>query len=170
VVKPEMMSPDYKGEPFDLMAFIGKHSKEKSFVEVEACVKALRSEHGFKKIGAIGFCYGGYAMFRLASKELKAIDCMSTGHPAQFDKGDIEALGGCPVQLLAPEEDFTFTPELKEHCLKVLPTVGIDWDYQYFHGVKHGFCTRGDQNDKVQKQALERAKNAAVAWFGQYLH
>ena len=98
------------------------------------------------------------------------VDCVSTGHPALFDNSDIDALGGCPVQFLAPEEDNTFTPELKEYVLKTMPTRGIDWDYQFFAGLKHGFATRGDENNPVQRRGLERAKNAAVAWFKMYLH
>jgi dienelactone hydrolase len=95
---------------------------------------------------------------------------VSAAHPALFGTGDLDILGACPVQFIAPEDDFTFTPELKEHALKVLPTLGIDWDYQYFAGVKHGFASRGDVNNPVQKKALERAKNVAAAWFRQYLH
>jgi dienelactone hydrolase len=86
-----------------------------------------------------------------------------------FDKSDVDGLGHCPVQWLAPEEDFTFTPELKEYVLKTMPTLNIDWDYQYFAGVKHGFATRGDVNNPVQKAALTRAKNAAVSWFREHL-
>jgi dienelactone hydrolase len=98
------------------------------------------------------------------------VDCASTAHPALFDKPDVDALGACPIQFIAPEEDFTFTPELKEYVLKTVPTLGIDFDYQYFTGVAHGFATRGDDKNPVQKKGLERAKNVAVSWFREYLH
>ena len=75
-----------------------------------------------------------------------------------------------PVQICAPETDHIYTPELKEYSLKVLPTLGIEFDYQYFPGLVHGFAVRGDQNDPKQKKGLERAKNAAVYWFMQHLH
>ena len=71
---------------------------------------------------------------------------------------------------VAPEHDHNYTPELKEHCLKVIPTLGVDFDYQHFPKVAHGFAVKGDNTDQVQKLALERAKNAAAAWFAQYLH
>jgi dienelactone hydrolase len=54
--------------------------------------------------------------------------------------------------------------------LKVIPTLGVDFDYQYFPGIAHGFAAKGDKNDPKQKLALERAKNSAAAWFAQYLH
>lgn len=50
------------------MAFIGRHSKDIRFPEIETCAKSLKQEHGFKKLGAIGFCYGGWAVFQLGAK------------------------------------------------------------------------------------------------------
>ena len=47
---------------------MGRNSKEIRFPEVESCVHSLRQEHGFKKLGAIGFCYGGWAVFQLGAK------------------------------------------------------------------------------------------------------
>ena len=68
VVTPETMDDPNKREAFDLMAFIGRNSKEKRFPEISEFAKALKKEHGFKKVGAIGFCYGGWAVFQLGVK------------------------------------------------------------------------------------------------------
>ena len=75
-----------------------------------------------------------------------------------------------PVQILAPENDSTFSPELKAHCNSTIPTLNVDYDYQYFPGLSHGFCVRSNQSNANEKKGLERAKNAAVAWFAQFLH
>ncbi|KIY02293.1 uncharacterized protein Z520_02431 [Fonsecaea multimorphosa CBS 102226] len=156
-------------EPFDVMGFLGKNNKEVRQPEIFACATALKKDLGYKKVGAIGFCYGGWAVFRLAAKGNNLIDCVSTAHPSLLDKAEIDALG-VPTQILAPEEDPLYTPELKEYSLKTLPTLNIEYDYQYFPGLAHGFATRGDTKDPKQKKGLERAKNAAAAWFREYLH
>lgn len=96
------------------------------------------------------------------------VDCISTAHPSLLEMGEIERVS-VPVQICAPETDPEFTPELKAHANRVIPTLGIDYDYQYFKGLAHGFATRGDPNDPKQRRGLERAKNAAVYWFQQYL-
>jgi dienelactone hydrolase len=75
-----------------------------------------------------------------------------------------------PVQILAPEFDAMFTPELKEFSNKAIPTLGVPYDYRTFPGVEHSFATRGDQQSEAQMRALMRAKNAAVYWFRQWLH
>ena len=59
---------------------------------------------------------------------------------------------------------------MKEFTLKTVPTLGVEFDYQYFPGLVHGFATRGDMKNAAQRKGLERAKNAAVYWFSQHLH
>jgi len=147
------------------MAFIGRYSKEIRFPEVEACAKELKSSH--KKVGAIGYCYGGWACFQLGAKGKNLVDCISVAHPSLLTKEEIDAVD-VPVQVLAPETDGMYTPELKAHTLKTLPEKGVELDYQYFPGVAHGFAAKGDKNDPKQKNALERAKNSAAAWFGEF--
>lgn len=164
-----MLTDPEKAKSFDLMAFIGRNSKEIRFPEMEAAAKTLKGELGFKKVGAIGFCYGGWAVFQLGAKGKNLVDCISTAHPSLLTKEEIEAVG-VPVQIQAPETDQQFTPEMKEFANKTIPTLGVEYDYQYYPGLVHGFATRGDQNNAAQKKGLERAKNAAVQWFQQHLH
>ena len=72
---------------------------------------------------------------------------------------------GVPVQIMAPEHDQASTPELKAHANSVIPTLKVEYDYQYFPGLEHRFAIRSDPSDSKQKNGKERAKNAAVAWF-----
>ena len=97
------------------------------------------------------------------------VDCISTAHPSVLTKEEIDAVS-VPVQILAPEHDPQLTPELKAYANSVIPSLNIEYDYQYFPGLKHGFAIRCDQSDVKQKKGLERAKNAAVGWFAQFLH
>ena len=61
-----MSQPD---KPFDSKAFIMKNGgKDLRYPEMTACMKALKQEHGFKKVAAMGYCYGGWAVFKLGAK------------------------------------------------------------------------------------------------------
>ena len=64
------MDDEKKREAFDWMEFIGRNNKEKCFPEISGFAKALKRDHGFKKVGAIGFCYGGWVMFQLSAKSV----------------------------------------------------------------------------------------------------
>lgn len=68
VVTPETMEDPEKFKNFDIGAFMGRHGKDIRGPEIFACAKALKQELGFKKLGAIGFCYGGWAVFRLGAQ------------------------------------------------------------------------------------------------------
>ena len=108
-------------------------------------------------------------MFRLGAKSNPLVDCISTAHPSLSTKEEVEALG-VPTQIIAPETDTQLTPEMKDFVNKTIPTLGLEYDYQYFPGLVHGFATRGDHRNHLQKNGLERAKNVAVNWLIQYLH
>lgn len=148
-------------------------------------------ELGIRKVGAVGFCYGGWAVFHLAAQGEtlsvilvtniislvmnvntslgnNLVDCISTSHPSLLDTAEIDAVS-VPVQICAPEIDPEFRQELKDYANKVIPQLDVGYDYQYFPGLSHGFATRGDQNDPRERKGLERAKNATVCWLKEHL-
>lgn len=169
-----------KRAQFDFMAWAGRHSKEIRGPEVFEAARALKQDLGFQKIAAIGYCWGGWPAFQLAAKGKHKtgpcasvtdcilgrdlVDCISVAHPTFVTKEEIDAVG-VPVQIIAPENDPAFTPELRAYANKVIPELNVEYDYQHFPKLDHGFAVRGDPNDKTQKEGLERAKNAAVSWF-----
>ncbi|KAL9043769.1 MAG: hypothetical protein Q9214_003053 [Letrouitia sp. 1 TL-2023] len=158
IVSEDMLFDPEKSKKFDLMAFIGRHGKD-TFPTISGCVRALKEKRGFKKVGAIGYCWGGWAVFQLGG----------LAHPSIITQEEIAAVK-VPVQILAPEHDTQLTPELKEYCNKTIPSLNLEYDYQYFPGMSHGFAVRADLNDDAQKKGLERAKNAAAYWFYTRLH
>jgi dienelactone hydrolase len=160
------MEDPEKRKDFDIAAFVAKHSKDVRFPEMLANAKELKAS--YPKVGAIGYCYGAWACFRLGA-DPALIDAVSVAHASLVEKSEIDALK-VPVQIQAPENDFAFTPELKEYANKVVPTLGVPYEYVYFPGLQHGFASRGDVNDKVQKDGLERSKRSAVAFFTEFLH
>ena len=68
VVAQETMDDPEQFKNFDMAAFFGRHSKEIRWPEILGCATALKQEYGFKKLGVIGFCYGGWAVFQLGAK------------------------------------------------------------------------------------------------------
>ena len=65
----EVVTPDVmESGKLNLGEFLGRNSKDIRFPEIESCAKALKQEHGFKKLGAMGFCFGGWAVFQLGAK------------------------------------------------------------------------------------------------------
>lgn len=156
-------------EEFDLPGFMKKHSRDLCEPEIFECARDLRVK--YKKVGVIGFCYGGWAAFRLGAKEHQPplVDCISAGHPSLLTKEDIDNVA-VPVQILAPEIDPAFNAELKKHSFETIQKLGLPFDYQHFPGVAHACLVRGDPEKPGEREAMLRGKNAAVSWFRQFLH
>lgn len=158
-----------KWDEIDLPGFLEKNSRELREPEIFDCARALRQK--YNKVGAVGFCYGGWAVFRLGAKEHQPplVDCITAGHPSLLTKNDIDQVA-TPVQMLAPEFDPVYTAELKTHGFETIMKLGVPFDYQHFPGVEHGCFVRGDDTKVGEREAMVRGKNAAVSWFRQFLH
>jgi dienelactone hydrolase len=130
--------------------------------------KVLRTR--FRRLGAVGFCFGGWAVFRLAAKEHQPplVDCITAGHPTLVTEKDIDDIA-VPVQILAPEYDAFYTEELKTHSLEMIQKVGLPFDFQHFPEVEHACFIRGDPRKAGEWEAGERAKKSAVSWLRKFL-
>lgn len=161
-----MQGPSTWGD-LDVPGFIAKNTKAIRTPELFEVARVLRSKH--KRTGAVGFCYGGWAVFTLGAKGKNVVDCISTAHPTFLTKEEIQNVG-VPTQIMAPEFDPEFTPELKAFSNQTIPNLGVPYDYQYFPGLEHAFATRGDPEKPNERKGTARAKNVAVYWLHQWLH
>ncbi|KAL4887253.1 Alpha/Beta hydrolase protein [Aspergillus karnatakaensis] len=160
-----------KFEELDVEGFVKWNSREIREPEIFACARAIREEHSYEKVGAVGYCYGAWACFRLGAKEhaeAPLVDAISFGHPSLLTKKDIGEVD-VPVQILAPEIDPAYSVEMKRYTFDKLMELNLPFDYQHFPKVVHACFIRGDENTEGERAAMVRAKNATVAWFRQFL-
>jgi dienelactone hydrolase len=152
----------------DMPSFMKRNSREIREPEIFDCARELRKK--YEKVGAVGFCFGGWAVFRLGAKEHQPplVDCITARHPTLLTKKDIDEVA-VPIQVLAPEIDPVYTAELKTHTFETVQKLGVPFDYQFFPGVEHACFTRGDKEKPGELEAMERGKNAAVGWLRQFL-
>ncbi|PGH27728.1 hypothetical protein AJ80_00515 [Polytolypa hystricis UAMH7299] len=167
-IAPDIIYDLVKRAAYDIPGFISRNSKEIREPQITSVAKALKAQ--YKSVGAIGFCWGGWAVFRLGNKANdNLVDAIVAAHPTHLTEEEIQNVG-VPTQILAPETDSQYPPELKAFTNKVLPELGIDYDYQHFAGLDHGFATKGDRSSPVAVKGLERAQTAAAHWFKLHLH
>lgn len=152
VIINDLLDPE-KNKHFDVMAFFGRNAKEIRFPEMQKVVKELSTD--YSKLGAVGFCYGGWAVLQLAAKENQpGVSFISTAHPSSTTPAEITSTT-LPVQFLIPEYDPQFTSELRSLANEQAQlTFG---EYVDFPGVAHGFAVKGDPSNEVQRAALEKA-------------
>jgi len=149
---------------------MARNSKPVRGPEAASFARFLRTQH--KRIGAIGYCFGGWIAFQLGAKaegeEQPLVDCFAAAHPTFLQKEEILAVG-VPVQIISPEIDPMFTAELKAFAQAEIPKLGVPFDYQFFPRMEHGFSIRGDRANEEEMRGLQRAMRAATGWFREWL-
>lgn len=159
-----------KFDQIDLSGFIERNSREVREPGIFDCARALKQQLGYKKVGAVGYCYGGWASFRLGAKEHASallVDCIAVGHPSLLTKSDVDEVA-VPVQILAPDIDQAYTADLKLYTFERLQHLNVPFDYQHFPRVVHSCLVRGDEKKPGERAAMER-ENAVIGWFRQFL-
>lgn len=159
----------------NLDVYLTTNSREARSPEILACARHLRAQ--YEKLGAIGYCYGGWAGFYLASEELNTddnsrhlLDCLTIGHPSLLTEADIDAVSSrVPIQLLAPEVDAMYTPHMKAKTFKVLQEKAVAFEYRHFPGVEHACFVRGNPQKVGERDAMDRGLGAAVGWMSEWL-
>jgi dienelactone hydrolase len=158
-----------KFHELDVEGFLARNSREIREPEIFACASALRA-NGYKRIGAVGYCYGGWAVLRLASQSPPLVDAVVCAHPSALVEEDFDNVS-IPILFLAPEVDGVFTDELKLYAFRklVLEKKSVPVEWVHFPGVIHGCLTKGDENVKGEREAMVKGKDRAVTWWREWL-
>ncbi|KAL4800149.1 Alpha/Beta hydrolase protein [Aspergillus venezuelensis] len=153
----------------DLPGFRARNTRDIREKEIFAVATELRCRHDI--LLAIGYCWGGWAAFRLGAEDPHSplvdqrplVDGVVVAHPSLLTKSDIDGVI-VPTQVLAPEFDPIFNEELKRYTFDSFVRRGIKFDWQHFPGVEHACMSRGNTNKPGEKEALERGMGAVVSW------
>ncbi|RJE20862.1 Dienelactone hydrolase family protein [Aspergillus sclerotialis] len=155
-----------EGGKVDLPSWIQNHQTQQVDPIVEAIIKYVREELGVKKVGAVGYCFGGKYVCRFMKPG--KVDVGYTAHPSFVTHEELGGING-PLSIAASEIDQIFTTQLRHESEDTLIKTGQPWQINLFSGVSHGFAVRADLSIPHNKFAKEQAFCQAVVWFNQYL-
>jgi len=136
------------------------------------------------KMGAAGFCWGGYYTVLLAHDAPSSrvqrqtssadaleplIDCAFTAHPSLLTMPkDIEGVN-LPLSVAVGNEDMAMKgPQILQ--MKEILEVKKKGDHEVviMPGAKHGFAVRVDPRDEWQLECAEKAEVQAIKWFSKW--
>jgi carboxymethylenebutenolidase len=151
------LDPDIKPEFDRALELMGKFDQDKGIADIEASIRAVRSELGDDaKVGVVGYCLGGRLAFMTAART--DVDASVGYYGVGIDGllGEKHAIAH-PVLLHVPEEDHFVDKDAQAAMHAGLddhPKVTI-YDYA---GEDHGFATEfGERrSDASAKLADER--------------
>ncbi|KAI0283913.1 dienelactone hydrolase endo-1-3,1,4-beta-D-glucanase [Russula aff. rugulosa BPL654] len=130
-------------------------------------IKKIKSEKGYERIGAVGYCFGGAIAGRLGSTDL--VNTIVIAHPSNLKPAQIRAIK-VPTSWALAEEDHGF----KEKDVKTAEGIfkeqeekpdHVDYEFQVYKGTAHGFAVRPNLEVPEVKAGYEGAFNQTVAWF-----
>jgi len=96
---------------FDLMGWLQNHQPANVDPIIETTLKEMRGRLGCKRIGGVGYCFGGKYVCRFLKEG--RLDAGYTAHPSFVDKEELEGIVG-PLSISAAETDQIF-PAAKRH-------------------------------------------------------
>lgn len=156
-------------------AFLKSHSWSKLEPELDLCIKYL-NDNEISNIGAIGFCWGAYPVFKLGAKA--AIKAACSCHPSlivgkmlfgETEESQAKAVK-CPIMLMPasndPQENYGETGDVT----RGVRAAGFECKTLTFADMQHGWVPRGDaKNDLAVRRDVAQALGFAVAFFKSHL-
>ncbi|XP_053107106.1 carboxymethylenebutenolidase homolog isoform X2 [Hemicordylus capensis] len=139
------------------------------YMETDVALKYLKQQCNVKKIGVIGFCWGGAAVHHLMLRyaELKA--GVSIYGVIKFSEDNYSLLN--PTFFIFGEKDdiipldqvTVLEQKLKQQCK-------VDFEVKVYRGQTHGFVHRKKEDINPQdKPYIEEARKDMLNWLNKYI-
>ncbi|KZO95259.1 alpha/beta-hydrolase [Calocera viscosa TUFC12733] len=170
------VAPDYfqgdelehlgKDDDFDRKKWIDRHIEE-SIPIVEKFLPALKGKHDTKKVATIGYCFGGPHVVRALTQGDAIAGALV--HPAFVKEKDFQEMKQGAIFFSCAETDGTFPAELRHKAEEIVQANKLNYHFQLFSGVTHGFAIRGDPKIENQRWAKEQSAWGITGWFDRFL-
>eukprot|EP01088_Endostelium_zonatum_P012154 TRINITY_DN26333_c0_g1_i1.p1 TRINITY_DN26333_c0_g1~~TRINITY_DN26333_c0_g1_i1.p1 ORF type:complete len:277 (-),score=53.86 TRINITY_DN26333_c0_g1_i1:37-867(-) len=133
----------------------------------------LRADPEVKKIGSIGFCWGGrHTVLLCDPSSEQTVDCAVAAHPSGLSiPGEIKPIAR-PILFEVGSIDPMMSEEdakKVEEAFAEKKETPVPYKIEIFPGMVHGFAIRGDLQNAEQREARKRALELGINWFQQYL-
>jgi len=134
---------------------------------VHEFIKKIKSEKGYERIGAVGYCFGGGIAGRLGSTDF--VNTIVIAHPSNLKPAQIRAIK-VPSSWALAEDDHGF----KDKDVKTAEGIfkeqeekpdHVDYEFQVYKGTAHGFAVRPNMDVPEVKAGYEGALDQTIAWF-----
>ena len=136
--------------------WLAKHHEDVSFPKIKEFLTHLRADPGHKKVGSIGFCWGGrYAILLCHEGADPYVDAAVAFHPSFLSiPAEIEKIER-PVDIEVGDQDALLSAsdiETIQGIFRNKPQCHIEVHPEQVHG----FSVRGDLNIEKDKRAKEK--------------
>lgn len=154
-----------------------RNSPEKRFPGVLEFIDKLRcSQEPDAKMGAVGFCWGGYGVAQLAHGGLASngrtlIDAAYTAHPSGLKVPEHIVGIKLPYGMIVGDVDFALSVDEAKQSAEILEKKeGVPSEVVIVPDARHGFAVRYDPDNKSEIEMADQAEDQMVRWFAHHLN
>lgn len=144
-----------------------KHREAVTKPLITSFIKTVRQVPGTKKVGAIGFCWGGRYAILSAHDE---VDAAYACHPSLVAvPGDFEPVTK-PLSLAVGDKDSLLDNDSVGKIQDILAKkTSLPHELRIYEDQIHGFALRSDWSSEKDKKAMDDSEKQGVEWFNKYL-
>ncbi|KAH7410447.1 dienelactone hydrolase [Phaeosphaeria sp. MPI-PUGE-AT-0046c] len=155
---------------FNLQTYINDTMPRFNTVDpiIESVIKVLREDMGVKRLGAVGYCFGGKYVCRWLREGMGKVDVGYVAHPSFVEREELQGIEGA-LSIAAAEVDEIFTVAKRYETEEILTKKKATYQIFLYSGVEHGFAVKGHMSTAKARFAKEQAFLQAVAWFDEYV-
>lgn len=136
-------------------------------------ITAIREDKKYRKVGGVGYCYGGGAAVRLATT-VDYLDSVVICHPAIISSSSIKEIK-IPSSWVCAEEDDSFSNRARMRAEAVFAERkdsgdAVPYEFVDYKGTVHGFACRPNLAFEDVKVAFEKSLEQTAAWLRKTLN
>ncbi|GLA18146.1 hypothetical protein AnigIFM62618_005301 [Aspergillus niger] len=151
----------------DLTEWNSRHPAEEIDRIINVTAKYLREEVGVKRIGGVGYCFGGKYVPRALAKD-HGIDVGFIAHPSYLTESDIQSIAN-PISIAAGTLDAAFNATTKVWAEGILESNSVTFQSNLYYAAPHGFAVSVNLSNPQQAYAKQAAFVQAITWFDMWL-
>eukprot|EP00123_Amoebidium_parasiticum_P021032 comp6037_c0_seq1/m.1881 comp6037_c0_seq1/g.1881 ORF comp6037_c0_seq1/g.1881 comp6037_c0_seq1/m.1881 type:complete len:256 (-) comp6037_c0_seq1:312-1079(-) len=129
-----------------LIGFFSRNTDGTVLPLLQGAIKELKETWGVKKIGAVGYCFGGRYTVLLGGGDEPLVDAVIGVHPSRvIIPSDVEKLKK-PTLFLLAEVDFALDEKVRKNLVEVMKkNKECVYEQVCYPATTHGFAVRGDE-------------------------
>ncbi len=156
----------YPGDDEKGLSMFGSLDRGKMALDFLAAAQWLRARpDGTGKLGAVGFCFGGFVVNMIAVRMGAALSAGVPYYGGQPEAADVARIKA-PILAFYGELDPRITDGWPAYAA-ALQAAGVPHEGHVYKAANHGF--HNDTTPRFDQAAAEDSWNRALGWFGKYL-
>lgn len=159
-----------------MTAWRARHPQSQVEAIITSALNTTRQHFGAKKVGGVGYCFGGKYIARFLSsssaeeEEAKGLNAGFTAHPSNTLPSEWESISPTrPISIAFGEFDASNTAANRTEIEEIFSRGNKTFQTTLYARAEHGFAVRTNLSDPKLAFAQESAYLQAVRWLDAWL-